>query len=101
MRTDVRGQSPAAWGQSPAGRRGQAMVELAMGLFALALVVSALCTFAVYIVRSLEVQNSLRSSAPKMNRPVKVDVFAEMNFVGEGALKMDEKVSMPPTDVVR
>ena len=82
-------------------RRGQAMIELAMGLFALALVVSALCTFAVYIVRSLEVQNSLRSSAPKMNRPVKVDVFAEMNFVGEGALKMDEKVSMPPTDVVR
>ena len=82
-------------------RRGQAMIELAMGLFALALVVSALCTFAVYIVRSLEVQNSLRSSAPKMNRSVEVDAFAEMNFTGAGELKMDERVSMPPTDVAR
>ena len=77
------------------------MIELAMGMFALALVVSALCTFAVYIVRSLEVQNSLRSSAPKMNKPVKVDAFAEMNFVGVDALRMNEKVAMPPTEVVR
>ena len=82
-------------------RRGQAMIELAIGMFALALVVSALCTFAVYIVRSLEVQNSLRSSAPKMNKPVKVDDFAVKHFTGTDTLKMDERVVMPPTEVVR
>ena len=57
-------------------RRGQALVELAAGMFALALVVSALCLFAVYIVNSLRVQNSLRSSAPQPNKPVKVEDFA-------------------------
>ncbi|MBR2837970.1 MAG: hypothetical protein IKE55_04245 [Kiritimatiellae bacterium] len=82
-------------------RRGQAMIELAIGMFALALVVSALCTFAVYIVRSLEVQNSLRSSSPQMNKPVKVDDFAARHFVGRDSLKMDERVVMPPTEVVR
>ena len=77
------------------------MIELAIGMFALALVVSALCTFAVYIVRSLEVQNSLRSSSPQMNKPVKVDDFAARHFVGRDSLKMDERVVMPPTEVVR
>ena len=81
-------------------RRGQAMIELVIGMFALTLVVSALCTFAVYIVRSLEVQNSLRGSAPKMNKPVKVDGFAKMYFTGVDALRMNEKVVMPPTEVV-
>ena len=82
-------------------RRGQAMIELAMGMFALALVVSALCLFAVYIVRSLEVQNSLRSSSPQMNKPVKVDDFAARHFTGKDTIKMDERAVMPPTEVLK
>ncbi|MBR3221299.1 MAG: hypothetical protein IKF72_03630 [Kiritimatiellae bacterium] len=82
-------------------RRGQALMELAVGMFALALVVSALCVFATYIVRSLEVQNSLRSSAPQMNKPVKVDDFAVNHFTGRDTLKMDEKAVMPPLEVTK
>ena len=37
----------------PSARRGQALMELAVGMFALALVVSALAGFAVYIAKSL------------------------------------------------
>ncbi len=77
------------------------MIELAMGMFALALVVSALCLFAVYIVRSLEVQNSLRSSSPQMNKPVKVEDFAARYFTGKDTIKMDEHAVMPPTEVLK
>ena len=76
-------------------------MELAVGMFALALVVSALCVFATYIVRSLEVQNSLRSSAPQMNKPVKVDDFAVNHFTGCETLKMNEKAVMPPLEVTK
>ena len=82
-------------------RRGQAMIELAAGMFALALVVSALCLFAVYIVKSLEVQNSLRSSSPQNNKPVKVEDFAVRHFTGRDTLKMDEHAVMPPTEVLK
>ena len=80
-------------------RRGQALMELTVGLFALALVLSALCVFTVYIVRSLKVQNSLRGSAPQPNAPVKLDVFAETYLGGSHVIKMNEKVIMPPTTV--
>lgn len=82
-------------------RRGQAMMELAVGMFALALVVSALCLFAVYIVKSLRVQNSLRSSSPQNNVRVEVGDFAERFFTGRPALKMDERAVMPPTEVLK
>ena len=82
-------------------RRGQALMELAVGMLALALVVSALCTFTIYIVRSLEVQNSLRSSSQKMNKPVKVEDFAVRHFIGKDTIKMDERAVMPPLEVVK
>ena len=82
-------------------RRGQATIELAAGMFALALVVSALCLFAVYIVKSLRVQNSLRSSSPQNNVRVEVGDFAERFFTGHPALKMDERAVMPPTEVLK
>ena len=82
-------------------RRGQALMELAAGMLALVLVVSALCTFTIYIVRSLEVQNSLRSSSPKMNKPVKVEDFAVRHFIGKDTIKMDERAVMPPLEVVK
>lgn len=76
-------------------------MELAAGMFALTLVVSALCVFAIYIARSLRVQNSLRSSAPQPNVTIRLDAFAELNFAGRGSLKMDERVVMPPTSIAK
>ena len=42
-------------------RRGQALMELAVGMFTLALLLSALFVFVRYIARSLEIENHLRS----------------------------------------
>jgi len=78
-------------------RRGQALMELAIGLLALAIVVSALCGFAVYIVKSLEVQNALRSSSPKMNTTVELGTFAEKYYAGRSKLQIDEKWVASPT----
>ena len=88
-------------GGLPSARRGQAMMELAAGMFALSLVVSALCLFAVYIVNSLRVQNSLRSSSPQNNVRIEVGDFAERYFTGKPYLKMDERAVMPPTEVLK
>ena len=78
-------------------RRGQALMELAVGMFALALVVSALCGFALYIVKSLRVQNSLRSSAPQPSGE-KVELGGILEQVtARKYLIVDEKVVMPPT----
>lgn len=78
-------------------RRGQALMELAVGMFALALVVSALCGFAVYIAKSLRVQNSLRSSAPQPSGE-KVELGGILEQVtARKYLIVDERVVMPPT----
>lgn len=45
------------------GRSGQAFVELAVGMLVLALVMSALFSFARFITTSLDLQRSLRSQA--------------------------------------
>lgn len=82
-------------------RRGQAMVELAFGMFALALVVSALCGFAVYIARSLEMQNSLRVGDSSQKDTVEVSAFAAQYIFGRQTLDITEKVEMPPTEILR
>ena len=72
-------------------------MELAVGMFALALVVSALCGFALYIVKSLRVQNSLRSSAPQPSGE-KVELGGVLEQVtAHKCLKIDEKVVLPQT----
>lgn len=72
-------------------------MELAVGMFALALVVSALCGFALYIVKSLRVQNSLRSSAPQPSGE-KVELGGVLEQVtAHKYLKIDEKVVLPQT----
>ena len=43
-------------------RRGQALMELAVGMFTLALLLSAIFVFVRYIARSLEIENHLRAS---------------------------------------
>ena len=77
-------------------RRGQAMMELAVGMFALALVVSALCGFAVCIVNSLKMQNSLRVGNSSQSETVEFDSFAAKYVFGTESLKLKEKVVMPP-----
>lgn len=80
-------------------KRGQALMELAVGIFTLALVVSALCGFAVYIVKSLRVQNSLRSSAPQPSGE-KVELGGILEQVtAHKCLIVDEHVAMPQTNV--
>lgn len=81
-------------------RRGQAMVELAVGTFALALVVSALCGFAVYVAKSLRVQNELRVGGKKTDS-VEVSAFAAERVFGEAKLEISEKLAWPQTTVVK
>lgn len=81
-------------------RRAQAMIELAMGLFALALVVSALCAFAAYIVKSLEVQNALRVGGSS-HAEVEVDAFAAANVFGRSTVSIDEKLRMPSKEILK
>lgn len=80
--------------------RAQAMVELTLGMFALALVTSALCLFAIYIARTLRVQNSTRGPSPAKYSSVKVDDFAAKYFVGDSSLKINEQAVMPSTYIL-
>lgn len=75
------------------------MMELAVGMFAIALVVSALCAFAVFMAKSLRVQNSLRSSSPQPSgEKVPLGDFL-YGIVGQHHLFVDEHVAMPQTSV--
>lgn len=89
--------------RSVALRRGQALMELAVGMLALALVVSALCGFAVYIVKSLEAQNSLRSSTAggTAHESVEVGDYAAKYLFGTTELKINEKAVMPPRTIAK
>ena len=57
-------------------RNAQAMVEMAFGMFALALVLSAVFGFAAYIVKSLDMHREMRCDAGTR----------AMGAYGEGAL---------------
>lgn len=78
-------------------KRGQALMELAVGMLALAIVVSALCGFALYISRSLEIQNFLRRDGTSNAKSDSVEIgdFAAEHFAGTGVLDIHEKVVMP------
>ncbi len=92
-------------------RKGQAMVELAAGMFALALVLAALLTFSRYILSSLEEQRRLRADAgiAAMNSSgmdesyssahssleVPVEPLAADWMLPEETLKVDESVHIP------
>lgn len=85
-------------------RRGQAAMELAAGLFALALVVSALCGFAVYIAKSLTAQNTLRSGnggTTSRSDRVEVGEFASEHIFGTSILRIHEKIVMPAKTIMR
>ena len=82
-------------------RRGQALVELAVGMFTFALVVSALCGFAVCIVKSLKMQNSLRMGNSSQSATVKFDSFAAKHVFGTDSLRLKERVVMPPMTILK
>lgn len=85
-------------------KRGQALMELAVGMLALALVVTLLASFAVYIAKSLHAQNHLRhgsgGSSTKTDTVVVGD-FAAKYFFGKDTLKIRERVEMPTTAIVK
>ncbi len=82
-------------------RRGQALMELTVGLFALALVVSALCGFATYIAKSLKMQNALRVGASSQHDSIEVSAFASEYVFGAKTLTIREKVVMPQTVILQ
>ena len=83
-------------------RSGQAMIELAIGMFTLILVVSALAAFTVYIVGSLKAQNSVRSSSVHADSLVEVDEFAaEWFFGGRRTMDVSERAVMPGREILR
>jgi len=73
----------------------------AVRLFAVALVVSALCGFAVYIVKSLEMQNSLRVKDNSQHDTMEVSDFAAEYIFGKTTIDIKEKVEMPSTVILR
>ncbi len=82
-------------------KRGQAMLELAFGMFALALVVSALCGFAVYIAKSLKEQNSLRVGGASGKERVEFSGVAAEYVFGTESLTIKERATMPPDFILK
>ena len=72
-------------------RRGQALMELAVGMFTLALLLSAIFVFVRYIARSLEIENHLRSSGQATYADkIKLDDFAANRVFGSEVLHIME-----------
>ena len=95
-------------------RRGQAFYEMALGMLALALVVSSLCLFTRYIIRSLEMQQRLRAEvgckafhsigagdnesyvSSKEDDTIDIPVFAAEYIFGSDVLPVHEELHIPP-----
>lgn len=92
-------------------RRGQALVELAAGLFAVSLVLASLFAFARYIVASLDAQRTVRADAgrraaglfgadgsyasARVTLEVEVPSLAGEVVFGSGTATVEEEVHMP------
>lgn len=94
--------------------KGQAMIELAVGMFALVLVVSVLASFTVYIVKGLEAERHVRadagreaidftdmSDAPSFRfadrvEPMEVDSISAKYLFGTEKVSVQESVYLPP-----
>jgi len=66
-----------------------------MGMFALALVVSALVGFAVYIAKDLKMQNSLRVGDSAQAETLEVSGLTAKYIFGTDKVKIRETVKMP------
>lgn len=74
-------------------KRGQALLELACGMFTLALLIGLLTIFARYIVRSLEIQNHLRGANRGVSDKIELDAFAAESIFGSRNLHIKEPFS--------
>ncbi len=92
--------------------RAQALVELAFGMFALALVLSALFAFTSYIVKSLNAQREVRVQAGRSalassaNGATSVktdeatfDSLATDYVFGSESVKIKENAYLPPLNI--
>lgn len=84
-----------------ATKRGQALMELAMGMLALALVIAALVDFTVYITKSLKMQNSLRTGSSSQSDELKVTDIAVEYIFGRDSIPIRESVHMPLTTIAK
>lgn len=104
----------SALARSPArrlGLPGQAFMEMALGMLALALVLSALFGFTTYILSSLRMQRHLRADAGRAalnaagseetystkidNDTVEVEPLAATYIFGSSEVEVKEEVHMP------
>lgn len=92
-------------------RRGQALIEMAMGMFALALVLASLFGFIAYIVTSLDMHRDLRADAgraalnsvgmgesysSKISKDtVEIEPFAAEYVFGSQEIEVKEEVHLP------
>ena len=92
-------------------RRGQAFMELALGMFALALVLASLFGFTAYILSSLRMQRDLRADAGRAalnagggdeaysskgaDDAVVVEPLAADYIFGEREVEVKEEVHIP------
>lgn len=90
-------------------RPGQAMIELALGMFALALVLAALFGFSTYILKSLDQQRTMRREAgvsalngigtgylsSSRHDAVEVDPLAAKYIFGSERVDVRESVHLP------
>ena len=93
------------------GRRGQAFMEMALGMLALALVLASLFGFTSYILSSLEMQRDLRADAGRgaleagggdesyssktAHDVVEVEQFAADYVFGSSEVEVQEEVHIP------
>lgn len=92
--------------------RAQALVEAAIGLFALALVLSALCGFSVWILNGLELRRKLRADAGtealnsagdgawarvSASKQLNFDGFAAEYVFGGKVINIREQIQLPAT----
>lgn len=71
-------------------KQGQAIIELALGLVAIMILVSAFFYLARYMAKSLKIQNQLRSPSPIYAESIKLDDFASEEVFGQKNLHINE-----------
>lgn len=94
--------------------KGQAMMELAIGMFALVLVLSALSSFTIYIVKGLDSQRYVRAEAGRdalsftdmsekpsyrfadVVEPMELDSISAKYLFGTEKVNIRESVYLPP-----
>lgn len=81
--------------------KGQALMELAVGLFTLTFVVSAAVVFTLYIVRSLDIENHLRGNSHGVADKIELDGFAADKVFGSRNLHIKEPYASTDRPILR